>query len=195
MNYGELRSHFLQILNRSDCSNDLADTFITSGLRRIERLLRTPIQRVVLDVVIDETTTASYPIPADYLGLHEMMVNGVHVPRIAPAQLEYFNGFHFAHNNFNFTPELQVGDTLTLEYYSEFTKGVSDGTTTAYSLILSDTVVYAALVFACTYFVDARKAEFAADFATMIQEIQLMADIDEMSGRGIVMTPYGGGIA
>jgi len=42
MNKGEIRAHFIALLNRSDCSNALADTFIDQAITRIQRQLRVP---------------------------------------------------------------------------------------------------------------------------------------------------------
>ena len=42
MNKGQLRAHFLALLNRSDCNDTLADTFIDQSIGRIYRTLRIP---------------------------------------------------------------------------------------------------------------------------------------------------------
>ena len=42
MNKGNLRSHFKAVLNRSDITDALADTFIDQGIARIQRSLRIP---------------------------------------------------------------------------------------------------------------------------------------------------------
>ena len=42
MNLGNLRSHFIALLNRSDITNSLADTFIDQSIARIQRQLRIP---------------------------------------------------------------------------------------------------------------------------------------------------------
>ena len=34
MNKGQLRTHFLNLLNRTDCSNALADTFLDQSISR-----------------------------------------------------------------------------------------------------------------------------------------------------------------
>lgn len=42
MNKGEIRAHFKALLNRSDITDALADTFIDQGITRIQRSLRVP---------------------------------------------------------------------------------------------------------------------------------------------------------
>jgi len=42
MNKGELRSHIKDVMNRTDLTDALTDTFIEQTLSRIQRLLRIP---------------------------------------------------------------------------------------------------------------------------------------------------------
>ena len=42
MNKGELRTHIKDVLNRTDVTDALVDTFIFQTLSRIQRLLRIP---------------------------------------------------------------------------------------------------------------------------------------------------------
>lgn len=195
MNYGELRTYFYDLLNRNDCTDALADTFISLGLRRIERVLRTPMQRTTVTTIIPSDFDGNLLIPSDYIGLYNISVNGVGVGRITKAQVDFVNGFTVDKNAFVFSPELTVGDTVEVDYYTEFNASVSDTTETAYSLIISDVVVYSALFFASDYFVDPRRDQYAATFKALAMEVQDMADNAEIMGGGMVITPYGGGIA
>jgi hypothetical protein len=193
MNYGELRAHFLDVLNRTDCTLAQANTFISMGLRRTERLLRTPIQKTVLELTVDDTWNGFLMIPSDYIGFYSISVNGVPVPRIVPSQLGMMNGFIVEHARFTFQPDLKPGDELKLIYYNEFTQAPPDDSIVDYSLVLPDLITYAALVFACDTFVDERKATFEGTLTALVQEVQTMSDQEEMSGGGAI-TPYGGGI-
>ena len=42
MNYGDLKSHFNDLLNRTDITSTLTTRFIDQGLARIQRQLRIP---------------------------------------------------------------------------------------------------------------------------------------------------------
>ena len=42
MNKGELRSHIKDVMNRTDLTDALVDTFIEHTLSRVQRLLRIP---------------------------------------------------------------------------------------------------------------------------------------------------------
>lgn len=194
MNYGELRAHFLDVLNRSDCTNEQADTFITMGLRRAERLLRTPIQKTTLEKTVDGTWPGYEPIPGDYLGIYSIAIDGTPVLRIDQTQKGLMNGWFIEGGELFFSPDLKEGQTLKMVYYNEFSKGPSDSAVTDYSAIFPDITTYAALVFACDTFLDERKPSFEATLKELLQETQMFADMDEMAGV-VAITPYGGGIA
>lgn len=194
MNYGELREQFKELLNRDDCTDSLADRFITMGLTRIERVLRTPLQRIIQSLTVDGSFDGAIYIPTDYLGLHQIRVNGYPIPRLIADQRDR-SGFYIEGSTFIFTVPLGDGDKIEVEYYNEFTANPSQIAITNYSYVLGDVVIYAALIFAADHFLDIRKADFNATFQGLVTEVQTMADLSEMSGGSMVITPYGGGIA
>ena len=68
MNKGELRTHFLALLNRSDCTDALADTFIDQAIGRIRRTLRIPsMERQQTYAVSSSGGLQSIVLPADLL--------------------------------------------------------------------------------------------------------------------------------
>ena len=52
MNYGDLKSHFNDLLNRSDITSTLTTRFIDQGIARVQRQLRTPMSERVLNITI-----------------------------------------------------------------------------------------------------------------------------------------------
>ena len=194
MNYGELRIKLLELLNRDDCTNAQADTFISMGLRRVERLLRTPIQKTTAEITVDGAWTGSYQLPSDFLGVYTVAVNDIPISRITRSQTDRLNGFRIEGARVYFYPDLQEGDEIEFVYYNEFLRGVADDTLTDYSVVLTDIAIYAALTFAGDHFEDARLDRWEGRLGSLVQETQMMADIDEMSGGGMMITPYGGGI-
>ena len=66
MNKGQIRAHFLALLNRSDCPDALADTFIDQATTRIQRVLRTPAQEAQQTYSISGATS-SVSIPSNLL--------------------------------------------------------------------------------------------------------------------------------
>ena len=51
MNYGQLKEHFNDLLNRSDITSTLTTRFIDQGIARIQRQLRTPLNEKKKDFI------------------------------------------------------------------------------------------------------------------------------------------------
>ena len=197
MNYGELKDYFLELLNRNDITDIQTDRFISLGLRRIERLLRTPLQRTSITFTVPTDWDGGFGVPDDYLGFYYLKVNDIPVNRItANSAGKPYPGtpseFYMDRGKFMFRPTLSESDVIDLGYYQEFAQGVTSTSVTNYSVVLGDLVVYAALIYAADFFVDVRREGFKATFIDLQNEVQLMADQDEMSGGVYVRNPYEG---
>ena len=66
MIYSDLKSHFNDLLNRSDITTALTTRFISQGISRIQRSLRTPMSERVLEVTITGKTE-TMTLPSDFL--------------------------------------------------------------------------------------------------------------------------------
>lgn len=192
MNYGEMRNLFHGILNRNDCDDDLADTFISLGLRRTERLLRTPLQETRIIGIIQPDWMGWMLVPQNFLGLKEVRRNGKVIDRVTTRQSENHRGFGIKNGAFFFYPDLKEGEEFEIVYYSEFLTHADEEDITRYSLTLPDLITYSALSFAGDYFVDERKATWNETYAALISEVEMMDSITEMEG-GLFISPIGEG--
>ena len=199
MNYGELRTQFKNLLNRTDCTDEQADHFIGMGLRRVERSLRTPMQEYVWEVeATGVTPLVELPIPNDLLMVRVLELDDNPIPRISVNQRNDFSGYYMEDGYFKFalSKDIEAGQVVRVVYYSEFNfPQFGDADITTFSQTISDVIAYAAMSYACTFYSDMRKTQIEADLSGMITELQNMADLDEMTGTGLQVTPYGGGIA
>jgi hypothetical protein len=195
MNYSELRSFFLDLLNRDDCDDQKADLFISLGLRRVERLLRTPLQKYTHHYLGSDLQDGAFQVPSNYIGIVELRVDGMPVPRITASQAMSKDGYEFREGQFIFNFTVGPDSDISLEYYTEFDKTVSDMAYSTYSVVISDLVVYSALVFAADLFMDVRRDSFQNTLTGLVTEVQQMSDAEAFSGGGMSLTPYGGGIA
>ena len=66
MNYGDIKSHFEALLNRSDITAALTTLFIDQSIARIQRQLRTPLNENKTTYTIS-TQTADITLPTDFL--------------------------------------------------------------------------------------------------------------------------------
>ena len=75
MNYGDLKSHFNDLLNRSDITAALTTRFIDQGIARIQRQLRTPLNEIKKDYSIT-AQTENLTLPTDFLEIISLSEGG-----------------------------------------------------------------------------------------------------------------------
>ena len=74
MNYGDLKSHFNDLLNRSDITAALTTRFIDQGTRSYRTLTGTPMQEKLKNYAISGTTT-EITLPTDFLETISLYAN------------------------------------------------------------------------------------------------------------------------
>lgn len=189
MNKGEIRAHFLALLNRTDCSNTLADTFIDQSITRIERVMRIPPMEKSVDYTISAQTTF-LTIPNDFLEITGLYHGSTNLVRVSLAKfIEITQGgetgtpkyFTREADTLKIYPYPTTG-TVTMNYYASFPEMTSDSDQNDLALIGSDLIVYGALSYAADYFLDERGQVFEGKFVTGVTEIQQQANDAETSG-------------
>jgi len=198
MNKGEIRAHFIALLNRSDCSNALADTFIDQAITRIQRQLRVPSMEKQNDYnVTSETGISKVTMPADLLEIIELYYDGNSLTRIPLHEMVQYQKtgelgspkfFCREQGNIKIYPIPSTGN-LFLNYYSEQDPLTSDSDTNMLTNIASDLLTYTALAYAADYFLDERSTIFDAKSSSFLLEIQEHANSAEQSGINQVVRP------
>lgn len=189
MNYFEMRSMFTDILNRTDVTTEDADKLINLGVRRIERRLRTMMQKVT--VTLAANPDDSFTMPPDLLSVERLEDDCGVIPRVGTV-VEWERGYrHTPRGLFLGVPKL----TVDLTYYAALDKTVPTSPTeppTSHSSTIPDVVVYAALVYACDKYEDQRAMRFVDTFERLMAEVQLADDELQMSGHPVMRNPYEG---
>lgn len=182
MNYGQIRTQFKAILNRTDCSDALADTFISQGLLRSQRFLRIPANEEQATEVVADGFTA-FTLPTDLMEIISVVVDDrvvqflpvrawTDVPIATNGVPEYFTRIGTA---LKFKPTPSTGAQIVVDYYGSFEPFTSDTTTTKLSTVASDVVVYGGLSYAADYFLDERKGMFEERYLGIIADLQSQA--------------------
>lgn len=196
MNKGELRTHFKELLNRSDCSDALADTFIDQSITRIERNLRIPTMEKTYSYTISAATD-EVTIPNDFLEAINLYYENTSLNRVSMSRfLDLSTGdengtpryFTRQGGKFKLYP-IPTSGTLVLNYYAVFPAMASDTDQNDLALIASDLIVYGALSFAADYFLDERGQLFDGRFTQIFEQVQSQADDAETSGSVQVIQP------
>ena len=194
MNKGELRSHIKDVMNRTDLTDALTDTFIEQTLSRIQRLLRIPS----MERTATQTVAGGYDgfvVPNNFLEIISIRSQG----NQACTRMEYSDFVALSNvegtptkfsrepatNRFLLHPIPSSGTVLELKYYAEFTALTTDTSTNEISNIGEDLVTYGALSYAADYFIDERKQLFEGSFQNYLTEIKTQSIDEAFAGANL----------
>jgi hypothetical protein len=189
MNKGALRTQFKNLLNRSDITNDLADTFIDQGIARIQRTLRIPSMEKKQNYIVSASTTFIV-LPNDFLEAIDLYYDGRSLERIPMKEMQELKKnslndapLYFAREQSNFLiyPHPKTG-TLSLNYYGQYADMTLDSDENQLAIVASDLIIYGALTYASDYYLDERSELFEAKYRTYLAEVQQQADDAELTG-------------
>ena len=189
MNYGDLKLHFKSLLNRSDVTDALQETFINQGIQRIQRSLRTPLMENQREYSLS-SQTAEVTLPADFLEIMDIYVGTTALQRVPLSTMLSYKSNTRSGTSQYFTregnvlllyPEPATG-TLTLNYYGEFAAMTADADENNLAAVASDLIIYSALTYAADYYLDERSPTFEAKYVQFITELQEQANDQELSG-------------
>lgn len=196
MNYGELKSHFNDLINRSDITSTLTSRFIDQGIARIQRQLRTPMSERVLEVNIS-AATETLTLPADFLQIISLYHSKNELERVPMRRYrELANNTatgkpkYFARQaeKLYLYPQPNEGK-LVLYYHAEFPALSADTDTHALTQAAPDLIVYAALTYASDYYLDNRAALFEQKYNMFLSELQEQANDQELKGGTQAVLP------
>ena len=189
MNYGDIKTHFEALLNRSDITPTLTTNFIDQGIARIQRQLRTPLNENIVTYTIT-TQTPSVTVPNDFLEIISLYFGGSELNRIPVAKFRPLANNPVTGNPTVFNRQQQdlqlwpqpTSGTLTLYYYGEFAPMVLNTDENALAAVASDLIIYAALTYAADYYLDERGQLFEDKYNQFLAELQQQADDQELNG-------------
>ena len=188
MNYGDIKSHFNNLLNRSDITTALTETFIDQGIARIQRQLRTPLNENLTTYALTSRTT-SVTLPNDFLEIISLYYEDTELQRIpmskyravAVSPIQGSPTTFIRQQNLFLHPEPASG-SLVLYYYAEFAPMVQNTDENTLAAVAHDLIIYAALTYAADYYLDERAPLFETKYNQFLSEIQEQANDQEMNG-------------
>lgn len=188
------------MMNRSDLNIDttgLATTFINQSILRLQRELRVPFMEKIVRYTIPSTydQTLGLLIPSDLLELIDLNIDsdgdGLFDYPLQRVQLKdamraaQYSGLPtvFARRGGYWVigNSPAQGSVIEIVYYAEFAPLVNPTDTNTISRIAWDAVVYGALAAASDYYNDDRSQVFEARYSQITQNLQAMADSDELT--------------
>ena len=196
MNYGDLKTHFEALLNRSDITASLTKTFIDQGIARIQRQLRTPMNEKKVDYTISNKT--SYvTLPQDFLEIIALYQDQYELQRMTVRQYRERNKsgaegvprFFMREQQRLYLHPVPSSGTLTLFYYCDFPQLVNNADENDLTAVAADLVIYSALTFASDYYLDERAQIFEQKYQQFFAEIQEQANDQELQGGSNSIQP------
>ena len=196
MNKGEIRAHFKALLNRTDCSDALADTFIDQSIARAQRVLRIPPMEKTQTYNLT-ASTSTLIIPADFLEIIDMYYANTNLSRVPLSKYVEMSQAAESGTPRFFTREGEnikiypypTSGSVSMNYYGQFEEMTADTDENDLAIIASDLITYGALGYASDYFLDERGPLFETKFVQFVSELQEQANDAEVSGTVQAMQP------
>ena len=189
MNYGDLKTHFNNLLNRSDITTALTTTFIDQGMARVQRQLRTPMQEALTTYNLS-SQTEYVSLPNDFIEIVSIYYLNTELTRVPMSKYRSLNANNYSGNATHFTrqqekiylfPQPSSG-SLYLYYYNEFTSMSADSDENNLAKVAPDLLIYAGLTYAADYYLDTRSNAFETKFNQFLLEVQEQANDAETNG-------------
>lgn len=196
MNYGDIKSHFNDLLNRNDITTTLTTLFIDQSIARIQRQLRTPLNENKTTYTISGQT-ATITLPTDFLEIISLYYQGMELTRVPNSKMRNLVNNPTAGSPTVFTREQQnlllhpqpTSGDVVLYYYGEFTPMVANTDENDLAKVAPDLIIYGALGYASDYYLDERREIFEAKFQTFLTELQEQANDQELNGGTQAIQP------
>lgn len=200
MNYGQIKARFKARFRRRDLNLDaeLVDHFLQEGVLRTQRQLRIPPMEKSIVVDIGDTFTG-LAIPGDYLQLIAIEdvdnENQLRRESLTRVKQEARNAgvprvFCRQGGSWYVGPTPQSGSKIRIDYYAEFPEFNSDSDDTVITKVIGSAFLYGALSYACDEYSDERFQRFDARYKEIMDELQAMADSDELTADAAVAPAY-----
>ncbi len=182
--WGNIQTSFLTILNRRDCSTTLAQQFLQSGVRRVQREVRCPAMEKSVVVTITSPYTGLW-IPGDYLELIRLensQGNALTIKSLDHVKFYNWNDvpqFYARQNKQWILGPIPVeNDTVRIDYYAELAALVNSGDTNIMTDICPEIIWYAGLSYVGDTFSDDRVKTWEGRYVQLKNELNTMADDD-----------------
>jgi hypothetical protein len=189
MNYGDLKAHFNDLLNRSDITSSLTTRFIDQGISRIQRQLRTPLNEKSKTYTIT-ASTSELVLPTDFLEIISLYSSEYELRRTTMSEYRAL-----ANNAYTGKPQVFVREqeklklfpqptsgSVTLYYYGEFDAMSADSDENKLAQVAPDLIIYAGLSYGADFYLDERASLFEQKYQAFLSEIQEQANDQELNG-------------
>lgn len=200
MNYLQLKTQFLGLLNRRDITPSLTETFMGMAIQRIQRELR--VSGMEAQAVVNPPDPIL--VPADLLELISLEYSPdnetgwTRLVRVSGQRADdLFNsgvvgtpiGFTRDLNVYNIGPASPDGSFIYIHYYAAFPALAADTDTNWLTLNAPDLLIYSALGYAGDFYLDERAKLFEQRYTGIVERLNEQTIRDDLV-TGVIDTPW-----
>lgn len=204
MAYTDMLADFRSILNRNDCTDAQARTFLDQGIRRVQREVRFPSQERLVQVnpTVGVALT-QFTIPGDMLvPIDVFIVEGSRQRALVKLSYRDLLAIPATNDAAGYARHLgtvQIRGTvpgdcyLLFHYFGDFTAFVNDADENELSAAAPDLGVYAGLIYGGRHFQSDLLGSWTETYKEVLNEMRgLMIDTDAEGGPQAMQPMYGG---
>lgn len=199
MQYGDVKTQFMALLNRRDITPTLVNTFMGFGVQRIQRELRLPSMEKLVEVIMNGGS--SFMVPGDLLEFISVHTNDAVGPsRLIRTDLptilvksKEMGIPHYYHREGPVVyvgPYPEDGSSIFVHYYADAGELNQDEDSNWITTIAPTLLIYAALSYAADYYLDDRKQLFEASYMQIAMQLMEQAQQDEVANASIRPAHY-----
>lgn len=194
MSYQALIDDLKSILNRDDCTDAQADTFLRQGILRLQREVRLPSMEREMSTTIVANGTSFIVLPSDLLQIIDVYVtdgNSTNPRALVKKSYRELMGYSTSafpqayaryQNVIKIAGNLSVGAIVTLLYYGTFASLTAWTEDNEVTLGFPDAAVYAGLPFAADSFSHASGDAWEKRYTSLRDALRNEAADLEMTG-------------
>jgi len=194
MNFGQLKTKVIRLMNRTDMTDDLAAEFIGQAQVRIERTLRTTAME---KTVYFTATDGAFRLPTDFLEICDIWTDTVEMERVdnsafirIPAALGQPRVFVQSGHDIRMKPVPADDTQIYMRYYAAQPILVDDVNENIWSASAIDALTYGACMYAAEYFEDERLELFKQRYDTSMIELVDQSTQEDFAGPMRIRPAY-----
>lgn len=204
MTFNDMVASFQNILNRTDCSDAAATTYLQQGISRIQRECRLPSMERTLIINVEDAPLTFFPVPADLIQPIDVIVpddcdmsrskplDRIPFRKLVRMSKDWWPGAYARSQGvIHIRGSLPAGNQLLFLYYGNFSDFASADSENELSASTPDLAVYAALAYAGDAFRHSAADRWEGRYQEIKGEVINMAvDLDGEGGPAAVAPLY-----
>lgn len=194
MNFGQIKTKVINLINRTDFTPALAEEFIQQAQVRIERTLRTTAME---KTVYFTAVSGAFRLPTDFLEISDLWYNDQEIERVDNSTFMKYSAvvgqpkvFIQTGHDIRMRPLPPNGGQMYMRYYAAQPVLTTDINENIWSASAVDALVYGACEYACDYFEDERLERFANRFDKAMVELVDQSTQEDFAGPMRIQPAY-----